>query len=207
MIDVSKALRTYLVADPEHAAGDFFAAVEAALRGGVTMVQLRAKHLSDRELHEYGRRLRELCTQNGAAFVVNDRVDIAIAVEAEGVHLGVDDLPIECARRIGGSNFVIGFSPETDQQIELARSRGADYLGIGPVFGTSTKADAGEALGLNEFRRRMIHGGLPVVGIGGITTDNAAQVIEAGADGIAVVSAILGANDAEDAARQLSRNS
>lgn len=207
MIDLQKSLRLYLVADPDHASGDFFSAVEAALSGGVTMVQLRAKRLSDRKLFEHALGLRQLCRQHEATFVVNDRVDIALASEADGVHLGVDDLPTERARELGGSDFIIGYSPETDEQIRSAKSRGIDYLGIGPVFGTSTKSDAGEALGPLEFRRRTGLGGLPTVGIGGVTIDNAHEALKAGADGVAVISAILRADDPEVAARQLSRNS
>lgn len=207
MIDVSSALRLYLVADPEHSRGDFHDTVESALRGGVTMVQLRAKHLTDRHLLEQAERLRVQCSAHGAMFIVNDRVDIALASGADGVHLGVDDLPIEHARRLGGDTFLIGFSPETDEQIANARSRGVDYLGVGPVFGTRSKSDAGDALGLKEFARRNELGGLPSVGIGGITAENSWSVLNAGADGIAVISAILSAPDPENVARHLSRNS
>lgn len=207
MIDVSRALRLYLVADPEHARGDFYETVESALRGGVTMVQLRAKHLTDRQLLEHAERLRKQCSVHDAVFIVNDRVDIALASGADGVHLGVDDLPIEQTRRLGGASFLIGFSPETDEQIAHARSRGVDYLGVGPVFGTNSKSDAGDALMMEEFVRRVELGGLPSVGIGGITPGNSRSVLNAGADGIAVISAILGARDPKDVARQLSRNS
>lgn len=207
MIDVAKSLKLYLVADPEHARGDFFGSVEAALQGGVTLVQLRAKKLTDRELLEHASLLRDMCSRHGAVFVVNDRVDIALATGADGVHLGVDDMPLEAARRLGSPGFLIGYSPETDQQIRSAGGRGADYLGIGPVFGTSSKSDAGEALGLTEFARRLELGELPAVGIGGITSANARSVLEAGASGIAVISALLGAINPAEAARQLSRNS
>lgn len=207
MIDLAASLRTYLVADPAHTAGEFLPAVEAALRGGVSMVQLRAKGLTDRELLAYANALRDLCTRFDALFVMNDRVDIAVSSKADGVHLGVDDLPLQAARELGGPEMVIGFSPETDDQLRSAKDLGANYLGIGPVFGTLTKADAGEALGLDEFRRRMLLGGLPTVGIGGVSINNAPSVIQAGAAGVAVISAVLGVNDPEHAARQLSRNS
>lgn len=207
MINLAESLRLYLVADPAFARLDFMATVAAALRGGVTMVQLRAKGQTDRELLTYAHELRELCSRFEALFIVNDRVDIALASKADGVHLGVDDLPVEAARSLAHPDFIVGYSPETDEDLRTAQSRGVDYLGIGPVYGTRTKSDAGDALGIEELRRRMELGKLPAVGIGGITTENSAEIMNAGAAGIAVISAILGADDAELAARQLSRNS
>lgn len=207
MIDLAAALRLYLVADPHGSRGDFLTAVEAALRGGVTMVQLRAKSLSDRDLLQQAIELRALCATHNAVFIVNDRVDIALASGADGIHLGVDDLPLDAARELGGPDFIIGYSPETDEQIRSAASRGASYLGIGPVFGTTSKHDAGDALGTDEFRRRIQLSNLPSVGIGGITAENAGAVINTGAVGVAVISAILASHDPEEAALQLSRNS
>lgn len=207
MIDLRSALRLYLVADPDQCDGDLISSVSAALTGGVTMVQLRTKSLSDLEILNLATDMRALCYQHVVPFLVNDRIDIALAVGADGVHLGVDDLPLESARDLGGSGFVIGYSPETDEQVASAAGRGADYLGIGPVFGTLTKCDAGVALGIEVFAERMRLGRLPTVGIGGINADNASRVIDAGADGIAVVSAILRAKNPTEAARQLSRNS
>lgn len=207
MIDLPAALRLYLVADPDHVDGDLIEVVEKALMGGVTMVQLRAKGLRDLEHLNLATTLARLCQAFNVPFLVNDRVDIALAVHAQGVHLGVDDLPLEAARRIGGDNLILGFSPDTDDHLRSAADRGADYLGIGPVFGTMTKNDAGAALGLDVFADRIKIGGLPVVGIGGIRAENAGDVTAAGADGVAVVSAILAAADPEGAARQISRNS
>jgi thiamine-phosphate diphosphorylase len=134
---------------------------------------------------------------------VNDRVDIALAAEADGVHVGVGDLPVETARDLAGAKLVIGYSPETDEQGISAADWGADYLGVGPVYGTSTKPDAGEAIGLVTLGRRAHHAGIPVVGIGGIDGSNAAAVIEAGAEGVAVVSAILKSDDPRHAAAAL----
>jgi thiamine-phosphate diphosphorylase len=195
-------LRLYLVADPDQSAGDLADQVEAALRGGVTSVQLRWKSATDRELLEEAKTLAAMCKVRGALFFVNDRVDIALASGADGVHLGVDDLPIEDARRLGGPSLVLGYSPETDEQANLAKLRGADYLGVGPVFGTASKRDAGPAIGREILTRRVATAGIPVIGIGGITADNASQVISSGAVGVAVVSAILRAADAEQAARR-----
>lgn len=196
-------LRVYLVADPEHARGSLEEIVSRAVANGVTAVQLRAKQLTDREALALAVRLVERCRAAGARFFVNDRLDLALASNADGVHLGVDDLPLEDARRLA-PNLIIGYSPETDQQTTEAASRGADYLGVGPVFGTSSKADAGAAIGLETIRRRALLAGIPVIGIGGITPDNAASVIEAGAVGVAVVGAILAAPDPALAARRLS---
>lgn len=207
MIDLSASLRVYLVADPHHARGELRTTVESALRGGVTMVQLRSKQLSDRELLESAHIMRELCWRFDVGFLVNDRVDIALAVNADGVHLGVDDLSITAAKELGGPDFVVGYSPESDEQLRNAKSLGADYLGVGPVFETTSKLDAGGALGLEEFHRRVQLGNLPAVGIGGITTENASSVLGAGAAGVAVIAAVLQANDPESAAHQLSRNS
>lgn len=207
MIELAAALRVYLVVCPEHVEDDMLEVCEAALRGGVTMVQLRSKVGSDRDLLNLAFQLRGLCRRYDVPLLINDRLDIALAAEADGVHLGVDDLPLECARALAGDGFIIGYSPETDEQLRSAADRGADYLGIGPIFDTKTKLDSGNALGLDEFSRRMNLGGLPTVGIGGISVENAASVFATGAQGVAVVSAILSAPDAEQAARQISRNS
>lgn len=207
MIDLAAALRVYLVIGPEHVDGDMLEVCEAALRGGVTMVQLRSKIGSDRDLLEHAIQLQALCSRYNVPFLFNDRLDIALAAGADGIHLGVDDLPLEHARNLAGEDFIIGYSPETDDQLRAAARRGADYLGIGPIFGTRTKLDAGDALGLDEFTRRMRLGGLPTVGIGGISVANTRSVIATGAQGVAVVSAILGAADPEQAARQISLNS
>jgi thiamine-phosphate diphosphorylase len=197
-------LAVYLVADPDQTQRNLIADVEAALDGGVTCVQLRAKRLSDRETLQLARELARRCYLTGALFVVNDRFDLALAAGAGGVHLGVDDLPLRDARRLAGAGFVIGYSPETDEETLAARANGADYLGIGPVFGTLSKSDAGEAIGLDTIRRRAHLAGIPVIGIGGITAETAPAVIEAGAVGVAVVGAILRASDPRRAAEELS---
>ncbi|MGC4107073.1 MAG: thiamine phosphate synthase [Thermomicrobiales bacterium] len=197
------ALRLYLVLDPDFLVGEPGETLHAALAGGATMVQLRSKGRTDRETLAIGRPLRAICTEAGVPFVVNDRLDLALALNAEGIHLGVDDLPIEDARRLAGPEFLIGYSPETDEQARSASERGADYLGIGPVFDTATKSDAGDALGVTEFSRRRALTDLPVVAIGGIGVANARAAIAAGANGVSVVSAILRASDPEAASRSL----
>lgn len=202
---IPEQLRLYLVADPDHVSGEPTIAVRKALAGGVSAVQLRSKGMTDREVLALAREIRAACHDAGAIFIVNDRLDIALASGADGVHLGVDDLPIEDARRLAGPEFIIGYSPETDEQIRTAGDRGASYLGVGPVYGTATKADAGKALGIDEFARRCAISPVPTVGIGGITVANAAETMRAGAAGIAVVSAILGSSDPQGAAQALYR--
>jgi len=196
-------LAVYLVADPEQTERDLSDDVEAALEGGVTCVQLRAKNLPDQEAWHLAMRLREQCRRHRAVFLVNDRLDIAIAAQTDGVHLGATDLPPWICRWITGEDFVIGYSPASDYGTHLGR--GADYLGVGPVYGTHSKPDAGEALGIEGFVRRIKYAEEPIVGIGGITPGNAAPVIQAGAAGVAVVSAILRADDPASAAAALAQ--
>lgn len=176
---------------------------QAAIRGGATVVQLRDKEATTRELVETGRVLRDLIREMGVTFIVNDRVDVALAVEADGVHLGVDDMPVPIARRLMGSRAIIGFSPETLQQARQAEANGADYLGVGAVFGTGTKPDSGPSIGVEGLREMVQAVSIPVVAIGGITADNATQCIQAGAAGVAVISAVVAAEDVEAAARRL----
>lgn len=195
----------YLVLDPDHVAGDVIQTALDAFINGVTCVQVRWKTATDRQFVEMARAIRRLSQPRGIPLIVNDRLDIALVVGAEGVHLGVDDVPVQDARRIVGTEFLIGYSPETDSQIAGAAVAGASYLGIGPVYATATKLDAGPALGTNEFTRRQILTELPVVAIGGITADNAADAMAAGAVGVAVASAILGNHDPAAATRQLKR--
>jgi thiamine-phosphate pyrophosphorylase len=200
---LDERLAVYLVADPDQTNRDLVDDVEEALAGGVTCVQLRAKRATDREALTIARALVSRCSASGAFFFVNDRLDVALACGADGVHLGVDDLPIADARRLAGSDFVIGYSPETDEQTVDAADEGADYLGVGPVFGTKSKDDAGAAIGLETIGRRARLAGVPIIGIGGITCDTARDVVRAGAVGVAVVGAILRASDPREAAQRL----
>lgn len=170
----------------------------AAVRGGATMVQLRLKHADARTLVEVA---RQLVDNLPVPVIVNDRLDVALAAGAAGVHLGADDLPVAAARAIVPSGFLLGVSVGTDG--EVAGSAAADYVGIGPVFGTRSKHDAGVAIGVAEFARLSSRVGLPAVAIGGVDAANAPEAIAAGADGVAVISAILGSPDPERSARAL----
>jgi len=202
---LTRRLAVYLVADPAQTTRDLVETVEQALSAGVTAVQLRTKRLTDRETLELGQAIAQLCRQAGALYIVNDRLDLALASGADGVHLGVDDLPLATARQLAPLGFIIGYSPETDSQTQSAKVEGANYLGVGPIFGTASKADAGAPIGLATIRHRSALAGIPIIGIGGITPGNASSVIEAGAVGVAVVGAILRAPDPAQAARNLTR--
>ena len=178
------------------------AIVTAALAGGVTAVQLREKNCSTRQFIELARELVELLRPRRVPLFINDRLDVALAVGADGVHLGQCDMAIADARRLA-PEMIIGISAESVADAVRAEQEGADYIGISPVFATATKSDIASPLGLpgiSEIRRQV---NIPLVGIGGINETNAAAVIAAGADGIAVVSAIIAASAPQQAAGQL----
>jgi len=173
---------------------DLAAVVEEAVAAGVTLVQLREKTAGAREFYEIGRRLHAVTRRLRVPLIINDRLDIALALDAEGIHVGQDDLPLERVRALAPGR-IVGFSVQTVADAEFAARTGADYLGVGPVFTTATKADAGEALGLEGLRRVVAASSLPCVAIGGITPANAADALACGAAGCCVISALLGAPD------------
>ncbi len=177
----------------------------AALEGGAAAIQLRDKKASTRSLLEQARLLLDLCRRKGALFLVNDRVDVALASGAHGVHLGREDMPLGQARKILGEEKVIGISVRTPEEARAAREGGADYVAANLVFPTSTKTDLEGPLGLEGIRALRAAVDLPLVAIGGIHQDNAAQVVEAGADGVAVVSAVMAAPDPRKAAEKILR--
>jgi thiamine-phosphate pyrophosphorylase len=178
-------------------------AVEAAIEGGVTMVQLREKGASGREFFDIARELLALTRSKGVPLIINDRLDIALAAGADGVHLGQSDLPCLEARRIAGKDFIIGISAHTPEEALSAQADGADYIGAGAVFPTGSKADAGAVIGIEGIRAVAGAVKIPVAGIGGINPGNAASVIAAGAAGLAVISAILSQSDIRAAALAL----
>ena len=197
-------LARYLVTDPRvESENRLVEIVAAAIDGGMTAVQLRVKGWTDRRALGAAVRLTALCRDRDVMFLVNDRVDIALASGADGVHLGVDDLPVAAARDLLGGGAVVGYSPESEADRREAVLTGADYLGVGPVFGTATKEDAGPALGLPAFRDIVESVDVPVIGIGGIDQRNALSVFEAGAVGVAVVSSVFFADDPAAAAQEL----
>jgi thiamine-phosphate pyrophosphorylase len=163
--------------------------VKKAISAGITTVQLRDKSMTKRELYSEAVLVRNLTLKHKVKFIMNDHIDIAMAVRADGVHLGQDDMPIEEARRIIGKSMIIGISTHSLRQAIQAQDRGADYIGFGPMFKTSTK-EAGRPKGLRSLKNVCSKAGIPVVAIGGISWENISNVMEAGADACAIVSAI-----------------
>lgn len=179
--------------------------VQSAIDGGVDAVQLREKGTDARSRYRLGLRLRELTDEADVPLIVNDRIDLARAVAADGVHLGQSDLPIEVARDQLGPNAIVGCSAATVEEATTAVAAGADYLGVGAVFGTDSKDVDTDRDGVGPERVRAIVDAVdaPVIGIGGIDAGNAASVVEAGASGVAVISAITAAADPAAATREL----
>lgn len=178
--------------------------VREALDGGVTLVQYRAKTASSAEMYDEALQLKALCDSFKVPLIINDRLDIAMAVGAAGVHLGQDDLPCAAARKILGEGYIIGVSAHNPAEAKAALQSGADYLGCGAVFGTATKADV-KKLGTDGLAAICKAKGLPVVGIGGVTADNYREVRAAGADGAAIVSGILAQPDIRTTVRAIAR--
>jgi thiamine-phosphate diphosphorylase len=179
------------------------AIVEAAIRGGVTIVQYRQKQATTLRMIQEAGELCRLCRAAGVPFIVNDRVDVALAVNADGVHVGQDDMPAALARRLIGRGKILGVSAGSATEARAAVEDGADYIGASPVFATPTKPDAPPPLGIEGLRSVCGDVVIPVVAIGGMNAGNAAAMMQAGAAGIAVVSAIVAADDVESAARAL----
>ena len=200
MIDYS----LYLVTDRSLSKGRSTAEiVAAAVAGGVSCIQLREKSCGTREFLNEALALQPLLKSRNIPLIINDRLDIALAIEADGVHLGQSDMPIGMARKIAGDSLIIGISAESVDDALRAEQEGADYLGISPVFSTPTKTATAPPLGLEGVRQIRALVDIPLVGIGGINSVNAESVLAAGADGIAVVSAIVSAADPAGAAKKL----
>lgn len=183
-----------------HPGRDLIDVMEAAIRGGADIVQLRDKETPPSELLAKARALRELTRRYGVPFIVNDYPELALAAEADGVHLGQEDMPIEAARRMLGEGKIIGISTHSIEQARAAVRAGADYIGVGPVFPTPTKPGR-PAAGLGFVRQAAAEIAIPWVAIGGITLDNADEVLDAGARRLCAVSAIVGSPDPEAASR------
>ena len=181
--------QSYLVTSPSE---KLLSVVEASLQGGLSIVQYREKSADDMTRLQIAQQLKALCQQYGALFIINDRVDLALAVDADGVHLGQQDLPIATARQLLGSHYIIGRSTTNPQEMQRAIAEGADYIGVGPVYATPTKPGKAPA-GLEYVRHAAAHAKVPWFAIGGIDTNNLHEVLDAGAERVAVVRAIMSA--------------
>jgi len=190
----------YVVLDRTAARGrDLVDLLALALAGGSRMIQLRDKEWPSGRLLPLAERLRAACAAAGATFIVNDRVDLALAVGADGVHLGQDDLPARAARPLLRPGMILGISTHSVEQARAAQADGADYVAVGSMFATTSKADF-QLVGPDLLRKLRGEIRVPLVGIGGITPDNVSEVIRAGADGVAVISAVCAATDPQAAA-------
>ena len=195
-------LTLYLVTDPKLSGGDLPGKVEAAIQGGVTLVQLREKTADSRQFLETALRVREVTDRYGIPLIINDRIDIALACNAAGVHLGQQDIPCKMAREILGPDKLIGVTAKTVEQAIQAERDGADYLGCGALFPSGAKPEA-QPMTLSTLSEILASVHIPVTAIGGINAENVHLPVEAGANGVAVVSAILGQPDVSAAARKL----
>ena len=193
----------YVVTDPDLSLGRSPVEVAAlAYEGGADVVQLRDKHADGGQLLQWAKEIRKIADTNGKLFIVNDRLDIAILSKADGVHLGQSDIPVSDARKLVPPDFIIGVSVRSVEEALEAERNGADYLGL-TVFETRTKADADPAAGLGLLNEMHLSANIPVVAIGGMSKDNAASVVKAGADGVAFVSAVVSKKDISLASKEL----
>jgi thiamine-phosphate pyrophosphorylase len=196
--------RLCFIADSEAAAGrDILQLIGQAVAGGATIIQLRGKKWTGRDFIEIGIEAVQFLRPKNIPLIINDRTDIVLACEADGVHLGQDDMPLPYAREILGRRRIIGISVSAPDEAEAAEKGGADYIGAGPIFRTSSKKDLGPLLGLEGLRRIRRKVKIPILAIGGISSTNAAEVISAGADGVAVISGITAATDPQKASSEI----
>ncbi|MDO9508992.1 MAG: thiamine phosphate synthase [Thermovirgaceae bacterium] len=201
MISLERSIRLCVLVDPDSAGRlDVLEQARQAVAGGATAIQLRGKTASARQLVEAGYRLKVFCRTEGVLFIVNDRLDVALACDADGVHLGQSDLPVRDARAIVPHAFVIGASAHSAEEAQKAEEDGADYLGVGAVFATTSKSDA-TVLGLEALAVVIRATCLPCIGIGGITPGRVEEVLACGACGVAVHQAVVGAHSISAAAR------
>lgn len=195
--------RLYLVTDDQQPMDTLKTVVARAVQGGVTMVQVREKHGDVRAFIERAHAIKTVLQGTGVPLIINDRVDVALAVAADGVHLGQSDMPTVLARQLLGPDKLLGLSVETEQQLVAAQSLPVDYLGISAIFATPTKTDLKKEWGLDGLARAVAQSSLPLVAIGGINATNLAEIMATGVDGVALVSAICQASCPQTAAQHL----
>ena len=199
--------KLYLITDRKLFNGrcQMYLALETALEAGVKLIQLREKDLSIRELLDTAVWMRELTKEYGARLMINDRVDVALSVDADGVHLGQTSMPAYAVRKITGGKLLIGVSTHSADEAIKAENDGADFITLGPIYKTPSKHGHGNPIGIRIIRKAKSHVSIPVFAIGGIKPDKAKKVREAGADGVAVISAILEAGDVKQSTEEFSR--
>ncbi|KGM94548.1 thiamine-phosphate synthase [Clostridium novyi A str. 4552] len=196
--------KLYLITDRSFLNGRSLAeCVEDAIKSGVTLVQVREKNISTRDFYNIAKEVQEVTTKYNVPLLINDRIDIALAINADGVHLGQSDMPIELARKILGKDKIIGISAGNVEEAIEAEKAGADYVGLGAVFFTGTKKDIDEPIGLAGLKEITDNITIPSVAIGGINKENAKSVLETGVNGISVISAILKNDNIKKAAQTL----
>ncbi len=193
----------YLITDRKQTKLPLIEAVTLALEGGVRAIQLREKDLKIRELLGLARELREITKRFSARLFINDRVDVAVAVDADGVHLGKDSMPPAAVRRIAGNRLLVGVSTHTLEEAKTAQTAGADFITFGPVFFTPSKAQFGDPVGLESLNLIKKSVSVPIFAIGGIKSGNAKQIMDTGVDGVSMISDIFGSNDIRQAAEQI----
>ena len=193
----------YLVTDRRNKTDEeFLNIIEEAIKGGTTVVQLREKTASTKEFYDLALRVKEITSRYGVPLLINDRIDIALAVDSEGVHIGQDDMPADIAREIIGEDKILGVSASTVEEAKKAEMDSADYIGSGAVFPTATKDDA-DSVSKDELKEIVDSIDIPVVAIGGITVENASTLKGSGIAGFSVVSAIMSAEDPKEASKKL----
>ena len=193
----------YLVTDRRNKTDEeFLNIIEEAIKGGTTVVQLREKTASTKEFYDLALRVKEITSRYGVPLLINDRIDIALAIDSEGVHIGQDDMPADIAREIIGEDKILGVSASTVEEAKKAENDSADYIGSGAVFPTATKDDA-DSVSKEELKKIIDSIDIPVVAIGGITVENASSLKDSGIAGFSVVSAIMSAEDPKEASKKL----
>ncbi|MBQ0090201.1 MAG: thiamine phosphate synthase [Prevotellaceae bacterium] len=197
-------LRLYLVTDRDVCQGrDLLEIISQAIEGGVTMVQLREKNCDTRQFIDIATKIKELLKPKHIPLIINDRVDVALAVDADGVHIGQSDMPYDMARKLLGADKIIGLSVENMEDVVEANKLNVDYIGVSPVFATPTKTDTAKPFGLEGLRKAVELSIHPTVAIGGMNEKTVKDVMACGVDGVAVVSAIIGADNPKETAKKL----
>lgn len=200
---INGMLKAYLITDNKALKGrDFFEVTEEALKGGVTLVQIREKEVTSREYYEKALKLKNLVSKYNVPLIINDRADIAMAVEADGIHVGQKDIPVAEVRKMVGDTMIVGATANTVELAQAAEAQGADYLGVGALFATSTKDDT-KPLTPEGLKKIVESVNIPVVAIGGISTDNIHNLVGTGIAGVAVSSGIMGSDNPKNAAKAI----